>query len=165
VVATAAMPAYGFEAAAGFAAVEEGDDRVRPGAALHLGINDFYRGRVYYYGREFGPVTEKTYLVSFSRRWGLFRSNAFQASLGMAAMNESITLEFDGEDAVEDEDENNYNLGAAFGVSWALPVKATAPFYMSASWDSHVFPAGLDGGILLSSGRKQTISVILGMAL
>lgn len=108
-------------------------------------------------------MKEQTYLVSFSRRWGLFRSNAFQATLGMAAMNEKIALAFTGDDAALNTDENNYNFGLAFGVSWALPHKGV-PFYMSASWDSHIFPAG-EGGIFLATGRKQAISVILGMAL
>lgn len=158
-----AAPAFAFELGAGFAAVEEGDDRVRPGMSLHVGVNEFYASRLYYYGREFGPVREETYIASFVRRWGVFKSNAVTANFGFALMDERTQLEFEGTDASENDSEDNYNVGAAMGIAWSLP-KGTGPLYASVSWDSHVFLAGT-GGLLLSTGRKQTISLILGMAI
>lgn len=153
------------EASVGFAAVEEGDERIRPGLALHLGWSEFYTSRLHYYGREFGPVREQTWLVSFNRRWGIFKSNTTTASIGLAAMDEHIRIHYAAaEDAAFNEDEHNYNAGLAFGVAWSLP-KSAAPLNLSVSWDSYLFPAGLNGLIFLSTGRKQTISVTMGVML
>jgi hypothetical protein len=163
--AAAPAPAFAFEAAAGFTAVEEGDDRIRPGAALHVGINDAVTSRLYFYGRENGPVREETYLASVNRRWSLFKSDSVTANIGLAVMNERIKLDFDkAEDEAFNEDESNYNAGLAFGVAWSLP-KTAGPLYMTVAWDSHLFPAGLNGLVFLSTGRKQTITVAMGVAL
>lgn len=159
----AAAPAYGFEIGAGFAAVEEGDDRVRPGLGLHVGYTDFYASRFHYYGRAYGPVKEETFLASFLRRWAVFKSNELSAGFGAAILNERTRLAFAGEAAAADKTENNGNLGVAAAVSWSLP-KTAGPLFGSVSWDVHVFPAGL-GGIFLSTGRKQTVTFILGTAL
>lgn len=164
-------PVSAFELQAGFAAVEEGDDRMRPGAALHVGFNEFYQGRMYYYGRELGPIREETYLVSGGRRFGLFGSPSVTASIGAAMMNERVVVDYgdanpDGTPVDPDQErrEDNYNVGAAFGIAWSLP-KSARPLAFTVSWDSHVFPAGVAGFFFLSSGRKQTISLTAGVAL
>lgn len=158
-----ASPAHAFEVGAGLTAVEEGDDRIRPGVGLHVGFNDFYAGRIYYYGREYGPVKEQTFLASFMRRWSVFKSNTVTAGFGGVLMDERTALTFDGEDTALNETENNYNLGAAMGIAWSLP-KSSGPLYASVAWDAHIFPAGI-GGIFLSTGRKQTITLIIGTSI
>lgn len=168
-MASPVSSALAFELAAGFAVVEEGDDRIRPGVSLHAAFNDFYMTRAYYYGREFGPVREETLLVSASRRFGILKNNLIVANLGACVMNERIALKFDATDATQtgvgrNRAEDNYNVGGVFGVALTLP-KNTSPVYTSLTWDSHVFPAGLNGGLFLSSGRKQTIAIQLGVAL
>jgi hypothetical protein len=170
-VAAVSLPASAaaFELAAGFALIEEGDDRTRPGIAVHAALTDFYMARAYYYGREFGPVREETYLLAAGRRFGLFKSNYVVANVGVCAMDERIKLSFDDTDnsAVgpsRDRTEENFNFGGTFGISAGLP-KSASPLYVGVSWDSHVFPAGLAGGLFLSSGRKQTISILMGAAL
>lgn len=162
-------PAWGFELAAGFALIEQGDDRGRPGLAVHGAFNEFYLGRGYYYGRDFGPIREDTYLLAFSRRFGLFKSNYISGHVGACAMNERITLRFRAEDSTDagagrNRSEDNYNVGGVFGITAALP-KSASPLYAGISWDSHVFPAGLNGGLFLASGRKQAVSIYLGAAL
>ena len=161
--------AQAFELAAGFSIVEQGDDRNRPAANLHIGINDFYLGRAYYYGREFGPVREDTYVLAGGRRFGLFKSNYITGHVGACVMNEQITLKFRSEDTTSagsgrNRTEDNYNVGGVFGIAAALP-KSASPLYAGISWDSHILAAGINGGLLLSSGRKQTVSVYLGAAL
>lgn len=166
-IACKGAPARAFELAAGLAAVEEGDDRLRPAAVLHLGINPQYAGRAYYYGRTYGPVTEATAVVAAVRRWGLFKSNTLTASCGLALMDEKTTLKFDdaADAAVHDKVDDQYNAGLAFGIAWTPLAAAKGPFYVSASWDSALFAAGLDGMILLSTGRKETLSLIMGVML
>jgi hypothetical protein len=154
--------AQAFEVAGGLAAVEEGDDRLRPAFALHAALDDFYAARMYYYGREFGPIREDTLILSAHRRFSLFRTNIIKAQMGIALMDEITKVSYSGSaDKDKNEEEHNTNIGGAAGISIALPANL-APFYAQFSWDSHVFPAGL-GGILLSTGRKQTLSLVAGM--
>jgi hypothetical protein len=160
------MPSLGeaktFEAAAGFSAVEQGDDHMRPAAMLHLGITPFYSARAYLWGRDFGPVKERTTLLSFNRRVPVFKSNAVVASFGLALMDEMIALEFEDEaDSAYNTTEHNYKAGMAIGLSWSLI--DTGPLYATVSWDSHLFPAGANGAVFLVTGRKQAVSVAMGV--
>jgi hypothetical protein len=158
-----ALNAKAFEVGVGFSAIEEGDDRVRPGAMLHLGLSPFYSVRGYLYGRDFGPVKERTTIFSFNRRMGIFKSNALQASFGLALMDEVVTLKFeDDDDSSYNTTEHNYNAGTAFGISWSLI--DSGPLFVTVSWDAHLFPAGLNGGLFLVAARKQSIAFAMGVA-
>lgn len=158
------VPAKSSELAAGMAAVEEGDDRLRPAVTLHGAINELYAFRLYYYGREFGPVREDTIIISGHRRFALFNTDIIKAQIGVVLMDEATKISYDkSADKENNEEEHNGNLGAAAGISISLPAMMR-PVYAHFSWDSHVFPAGL-GGILLSTGRKQTLSLVAGMVL
>jgi hypothetical protein len=166
----AAIPVLGaahasaVEFGAGFAAVEEGDDRIRPAATLHLGLNNDFAGNAYYYGREFGPVKEQTFIVNFVKSWAVFKSQFLAAHFGPCVMDEKTEITFASEYSDQDRAEDNLNAGAVYGISWSLP-KSQGPLYLSVSWDSHIFAAGVNGGLLLSSGRKQAISLVGGVAL
>ncbi len=151
------------ELAAGLSAVEEGDDRLRPAVSLHGAINESYAFRMYYYGREFGPIKEDTVIISAHRRFSLFGKDFIKANLGIALMDEFTKISYSKtEDKSRDEEEHNTNIGGAAGIAISLP-PSLAPFYAHLSWDSHIFPAGV-GGLLLSTGRKQTISIVAGAA-
>jgi len=157
------VDAHAIELAAGLSAVEEGDDRLRPAVSLHGAINESYALRMYYYGREFGPIREDTIIISGHRRFSLFGTDFIRAQLGVALMDEITKITYrKPEDKPRNEEEHNTNLGGALGISISVP-PSMAPFYAHLSWDSHIFPAGL-GGILLSTGRKQTISIVAGAA-
>lgn len=162
VISLAASPVFAVEAAAGFAAVEEGDDQTRPAASLHMGWDGFYASRLYVWGRSYGPVTERTIILSSFRRFGLFGSKAISGSIGGAFLNEYTKVEY-GDQSIDADfkaEEHNYNLGAQFGLSATL-VNSGA-LHMSMNWDSHVFLAGA-GGLFLASGRKQALGVLLGI--
>ncbi len=161
-LALGATSSFALEAALGVAAVDEGDDRRRPAAMLHAGFNDNWQSNALYYGRVNGPVREETYLASVSRRWSPFSSKNVVASLGAAILDEKLTIAYeDAADAAQDLTENNYNAGLAFGLTW-LPFRGTGPLYFAASWDAHIFGAG-QGTFFLSTGRKESISLLLGM--
>lgn len=144
--------------------MEEGDDRIRPAAALHLGLNEDFSGNAYYYGREFGPVKEETILLNFVKSWQVFKSQFLSAHFGPCVMDEKTSIHFESADSEEDRAEDNLNAGAVYGIAWSLP-KNQGPLYLAVSWDSHIFAAGINGGLLLSSGRKQAISLVGGMKL
>lgn len=152
------------EIGAGIAAVEESDDRQRPSYALHAGFHPFYYSRLFYYGRDFGPVEERTTLISFNRRLGLFRSNYLKAGIGGAILSERTTISYNKEeDKPFEKDENKFNAGLYTGIYWEMSLNK--PYYLSAGWEAAIFPAGLNGGLLLATGRKQFLSLIVGMSL
>lgn len=155
--------ALALELGIGTATVEEGDDRLRPAALIHAGFTPEIAGRAYVYGRNYGPVRETTIITTVARRWSLFKSNTLTAACGLALMDEQTKLSFSdpADKAANDKTENSYNAGLTYGIAWSLP-KGSGPFYFSASWDSAIFPAGLQGMIFLSTGRKQTLSIIMG---
>jgi hypothetical protein len=141
------------------AAVEQGDDLMRPAAGLHLGINDKYFARAWIWGREFGPVVEQSVLISAGRTVPAFGSKIIVARFGVAALAESTSVQFTGTDEHLSRETTQYNLGAVAGLH--LHWNRTAPLLVTAGWESHLFLAGV-AGILLSTGRKQTLSVGLG---
>jgi hypothetical protein len=151
-------PAYGQELAGGFAAIEEGDDRIRPGLMLHMAPHPFYAAKFYHWGRDMGAIKERSYMLSVDRRWATHRSKFFEAAFGAVLLDEQITIDFESNDDF-DTDEHNYNLGGHFGMSMTPPIPG--PLFMSVSWDSHVFLAG-QGGLFLATGRKMSVSLIMG---
>lgn len=151
--------AYSFELGLGLSAIEEGDDRIRPGMLLHASALDVYSSRLFYYARKFGPVTERTAIVSAYRHIGIFRmlNNTFlYGGVGIAIMNEQTVIDIPGDHVTE----NNPNLGFTFGLHGDLPIKG--PVFIRASMESHLFLAGM-AGILIANGRKNIISVTSGV--
>ena len=136
--------------------VEEGDDRFRPTAGIEVAQGDKYAGRLFVYGREFGPVIERTYIVSAVRRLPIFGLKYVHAGFGLTALMESTEIDFSGADRDASRDETKYNLGAIVGMRAEVPDLGLLK--LSASWESHLYLAG-EAGILLSTGRKQVIAI------
>ncbi len=159
--------AFAFDLGLGIAAVEQGDDSQRPAVVINAGTN-FYAVRAYAYGRDYGPVSERTYSLSLLRRFGILASKDIEATLGMVIMNEQISLNYTSDQEAVAEaaqkkaissTENNYNIGAAMGIYYRI---LRTPLDVSLGWEAHLFPAGVQGGILLSTGRKQYLSLSSG---
>jgi hypothetical protein len=151
--------AFAFELGLGMSAIEEGDDRLRPGILLHASAWDQYSSRLIYYGRKFGPVTERTLIISAYRHLDIFRmlNNRFlYGGLGLAFMNEQTVIDLPG----DKDSENNPNLGFTFGLHGDIPIKG--PIFIRASMESHMFLAGL-AGVLLANGRKNVVSITSGV--
>jgi hypothetical protein len=145
----------------GMAALEEGDDRQRPAIALGMGFNDLYAAQAYYWGRELGPLKETSFLIGGFRRFPIFPKYHLTGGLGMGFMAETLSLEYSGFPEENDKEEN-YNLGAALRFAWEAEF---GPLALMIRWDSFVFPAGLNGGLFLATGRKQLISAGVGVRL
>jgi len=146
----------------GLASVEEGDDRHRPAVLAHMDLFENWFGRLYYYGREKGPVTERTAIVSVNYKLDVFRQfqmHFMQANIGLSAMNEQTEIHFSG-DSENSTTENAGNFGFVFGALANIPIPD--PLFMTFNWESHVFLAG-QAGIFLANGRKQAFSLITGI--
>lgn len=138
----------------GIVAVEDGDDRMRPAAVVHVGTAAGFVGRGYVYGRDYGPVSERNYIVSLNKRFDI-SNKTWQGLLGAAVLNDNTEIKYkDYPD--ENTSYSSTNVGMAFGLHWSL-IDSKA-MQLKATWDSHVFPAG-SGFILLANARKSTIGL------
>ncbi len=151
-----------FELALGPSIIEEGDDRMRPGLASHLGIGKEYFLRFYSWGRKFGPVKETSYLLVGAKNFPVFSTTWAFAHFGIAGLSEKTEISF-SDDTTQNDAEINTNLGGVAGVH--IRIEAVAPILLQFSWDSHIFLAGPNGAIFLANSRKQTISLGLGLRL
>ncbi len=147
--------------ALGLAAVEQGDDNQRPAAVIHLGWTSNYMSRAYLYGRDFGPVSERTYLLTFARRFAVFKTLNIEASLGLNMLLESISVD-NSTDPTDTPKEDNYNFGGNAGLYYAPNLGA---LMLQLGWDSHLYPAGLNGGLFLATARKHFLSLSCGVRL
>lgn len=147
------------EVATGVSSVDEGDDRLRPAFVVHAGNGTNFYARYFLYGRKFSTVVERTQMGSLNYAWPLF-SGTWRAGLGLAQLSESITIK-----AIDDSDEplseTNYNTGMSFGLFWIPNIK---PTHVSIGWESHLFLAG-QAGLFLSTGRKESFSFVVGLAI
>jgi hypothetical protein len=143
----------------GLAAVEEGDDRQRPAALVQGLIDDDWGFKVLYYGRVQEPVTQDTYLLTGTRRFELFGSKSWYGEWGLAILHETSRITRPRDSLLKTATHSS-NLGLKFGLGWQLQSKLILGF----DWGTALFPAGW-GGILLSTSRKQNLSLVVGWTL
>lgn len=147
--------------ATGIGAIEEGDDRGRAAAVLHLGFQNQWYSRFYVWGRSYGPVTETDAILSFAKQTGVFGSKSFTASAGVSLMANQTSITYkDYPD--ESTSYTNTNVGLLLGLKYDIVTGKR--FSLAASWDSHLFAAG-DAIILLVTGRKQILGITAGITL
>jgi hypothetical protein len=156
-------PVDAFQLTAGPAVAEGGDDRLEPAAVMHAGWAGGWDAALAYWGRQYGPVTSETMLVTFVHDWDLYKTKALTAHFGVAAMDEREALRYSQASyQAYDEQKDCYNVGADFGVTWGIP-QGVAPLALALSWDSAVFPAGGNGTFFLVTARKQTLALTAGI--
>ena len=144
----------------GVALMEEGDDRWRRGVNLSLRVRD-YRVKGFLFRREFGPVKEQSILISAVRFYKLPYLGAHALSVGAVALEEATLVRYDSfTERSYDKDERRRNFGLSTGLHWGFDSGKHIKYRFD--WESALFPAGLFPGLLLATGRKQTLSFTLG---
>lgn len=137
----------------GLTAMEDGDDRLRPAGVVHF-ANGRFISRFYVYGRDYGPIQERNFLLSLSKRFDV-GSKSLQGIVGIAGLSDTTTIHF--KDHPEDNmSYSSTNGGMAFGLHWTF--LDTKRFQLKATWDAHVFPAG-SGFIFLANARKSGLGL------
>lgn len=155
--------AYSAELSVGMSAMEEGDDRQRLGTSFSLELSNSYYSKIFYFQRNFGPVSEKLGLISISKKFKLFNSRYLSAGVGANVLVEDQSITYTkAVDQAYNLSETQYNLGAFTGIYFKHAI--TSKYSYGVSWESALYPAGL-GGILLSTARKQFISLDIGVRL
>lgn len=143
----------------GLVAVEDGDDRLRPAAVLHFASAGGFISRAYAYGRDYGPVRERNYILSMGKRFDI-ASKTWQGHVSAAMMSDTTELHYP--DNPEDNTSfTSTNVGMAFGIHWLFIDSKV--MQVRATWDSHVFPAGA-AFIYLATARKSTLGLTAGIA-
>lgn len=150
---------FAFDISAGAGALEEGDDRVRPAAIVHMSFPNNYLSRAYIWGRSFGPVTETDGILSVGKRYDIFGSKSFGSVVGVSAMVEKTSVKYD-EYPQESSTYTSTNVGLLLGLHYDLI--ASKRLKLAASWEAHVFPAG-SAIIVLVTARKQILGLTAGV--
>lgn len=142
----------------GIVAVEDGDDRLRPAAVIHFATAGGFYTRGYAYGRDYGPVRERDYILSMGKRFDL-SGKTWQGLVGAAVLSDTTELRYN--DYPEENTRfTSTNFGMAFGLHWTFI--DTKALQVRATWDSHVFPAGA-AIVYLANARKSTLGLTAGI--
>ena len=149
------------------AALGQGDDRFFPAFAAGFGYESL-NGQLLYSRIAFKPVELSTYLLTITYRRALSKFKNLSIDTGFALLLESARINPSGfaptvpttnkSDAGKTDTEGN--LGGVFALTYRRSLGAR--LYLEGSWQNSLFGAGLEGMILLVTGRKQVISLALG---
>ena len=151
---------YAFTNGIGLSFMEENDNRFRPGMSADFDIKHF-QGKFFYFARSFGPVFDQCAMISTSSKFALPMNKKIFASIGSVILQELTEIKYnDQTDKIFNQKDNKFNLGLFLGLNWSFEI--WKDWHIGFSWDSAIFPAGIIGGILLSSGRKQVLSASMG---
>jgi hypothetical protein len=143
------------------AAVSESDDILKPAIGLKGYFDGGFGVTFWGWGRDFGPVQERTMLLTVGKYWSPFSFKNLMVGGGLTALSETTRLVY--KDAKEDnQNDTFYNGGGFFALRYSYSLSG---LILDASWESGIFPAGFSGGLLLATGRKQVISLGIGAAL
>ncbi|MFK7872219.1 MAG: hypothetical protein AB8C84_03470 [Oligoflexales bacterium] len=137
--------------------IESGDDRLQGGWVAHGYFKDYVM-TLGGYQRHFQIVDEMTWMLNITKTFKGFKGN-FRSEVGAALLAETTSVS----DSGFSQSETRWNLGGVFALRWRFVESKS--FYMTLNWESAIFPAGLQGLLLLSTGRKQMISAVMGMEL
>lgn len=152
--------AFGLEMTSKLTLVEETDDSFKPGVGFDVVTASGWGCGLLYWGRDFGPVSERRYQGSFYKKMAPFAHKQIFASLGLAVLNESTEIEYPSSVSSYDTSEEEWNGGGFFGIYYKLTSKPG--FSAELHWESALYPAG-QAAILLVTGRKQNIGLSAGV--
>jgi hypothetical protein len=144
----------------GMAAIEGGDDRFQPAAGVGVTAPSGILGSGWIYGRDYGPVKERSYLLSGAQPLNLFGTEKVTLMFGVSVLVERTTV--DGAPGESGSVDSSTNVGGLFGLRTAI--YSWKKFAADATWESHIYPAGSQI-LLLVTGRKQVISLNVGVQL
>lgn len=146
--------------------MEEGDNRFRPTAGIEFMAPSGLLGTIMAYGRQFGPVTEQTVILSGGQPLDLFGGKTFQGIVGISVVSETTTIKATANATSNTTNaaqrDQSTNIGALFGIRGQIYSIKGITF--AGSWESHVYPPGFSV-IALSTGRKQLLTLNVGVSL
>ncbi len=162
-----ASPLYAVGVGMGLAAVDSMSDRAEPAATLQMDFGQSSYSQLYYWGRDYGPVSERNFVASFVFRTPLPEAKFLNLHYGVVASDHTVSLYDNAASKAqvnppEVEKKSDYNLGGLLGLGVEGKVGV---FKASFHWDSQIYLTGSQAIIFLTSARKQTLSLLVGVDL
>src|SRR5690606_30741579 len=112
----------------GLSAIEEGDDRFRPGVIIENKFLTHWLVESIYYARKLGPVLDRHILLNFGRELDIYRQfnlSFIKARAGLSALVEQTEISFN--DGGDDETDTTGNLGVFYGMQFNVPMPERFP--------------------------------------
>jgi len=156
---------FAFGIGAGIAAVDDMSDNAQPAALVQFAWTDKTLSQLYYWGRDYGPVSERQSMLTLATRKTFPGTKLFNVRYGVVGLVQQTSLyknraSREQPDAPEQISETNYNAGAVLGIGIPYSFgRATVEI----NWDSHIFMVGSSAIIYLASARRQTLGLTFGV--
>lgn len=165
ILASFSRDSYAFGIGAGIAAVDDMSDNAQPAALVQFAWTDKTLSQLYYWGRDYGPVSERQGMLTLVTSKTFPGTNLFSVRYGIVVLAQQTSL-YENKasrqqpDAPDKISETNYNAGGILGVG--LPY-SLGRIRMELNWDSHIFMVGSSAIIYLASARRQTLGLTIGV--
>lgn len=158
---------FAFESSFGLSAVDNMGDSAQPAWVAGLGWSESLSSKIYYWGRDFGPVSERQGLVTLAANLAIPELKQISAHYGLVGYAKQTSLYANEESRSLEEapppiKEMAYNLGGLLGLGWSPDL---GRLKCNLSWDSHIFMVGGGAIIFVASARIQTFSLTFGVEL
>ncbi len=163
-----ALPLSAAGLSVGLIAVEEGGDQFRPGATAVLRPWDGAFLDLSLWGREYGKVVERSGLLAAGGEAQV--KGILYIRFGGSILAESTRIKEakTNPDSLTDSEKSDFSetsYAPGFMVGSSLKILNSGPIQVEAQWNSHVYPAGVAGGLFLAHGRRQTFTILGGIDL
>lgn len=135
----------------GFSGIDEGDDRLRPAASLHLNLNDTFALRTHYYGQDLSPLKERTLLLNGSYLFPFMKLKSLKGGLGLSYLRREITVP-------EVDYAPGTDLSQSGGLCLSILWNPLPKYPITLAWESNLFLAG-SSSILFTTARRQALSI------
>lgn len=158
---------FAIDFAVGAAGVDGMDDHMQPAVSARIGWAPDLYSQLYYWGRDYGPVSERDVVLTFTASAPVASSKFLVAHYGITASAHDISL-YDNPSSRAQPDpppathDRDLNLGGMLGMG--LRAK-TGPLTYAVNWDSHIYLTASPFIVFLASARKQIVSIMLGVEL
>ena len=86
--------ASSYELSARLSGVEETDDILKPATGAELVFANNFCATLVYWGRDFGPVKERRYLISASHRFKPWPTKYLSAAIGGSILNQVTSINY-----------------------------------------------------------------------
>jgi len=160
-------PAMAIGVGVGLAGVDETDDRPKLAANLHLIWNENIFTDALYYGWDFGPVSQRNFIVATGTEYKISGSEYFCFRVGLTLIDQQTTLYKDKTsrslpNPPKPEVESDVSAGVLMGA--VLHMFPKGPLIADLTWDAHLYVPGV-AAIFLTFGRVEVVSLVVGTRL
>jgi len=146
----------------GVAATDESDDRFRTGIMAEGGYKR-WMARLQHLSRSGDAYEEQTVLSTFGYQFGFgripFTKLILEGTVGLGISYQSQEIKVEELKTEEGYKNSSWNAGASLGLQFVAPFDR---LYLSAGWESRLYPVGEASLFLVVARKKWEASVLVG---